>query len=429
VVNSIHLEPRQHCRGTVTLPGSKSIANRALLMAALCQTPVILHNLLVSDDTSRMREALNALGVSFEDDKLITRVNGLGGGWNKPASELYLGNAGTAMRPLIAVLAATLKNEHQAVVLKGDARMHERPVKHLIDAIQPRGAGVNYLGETGFPPLEMTSGLKPGDFEIDGSVSSQFISALLMALPLLPGDSTLTLKGNVVSRPYIELTLQMLSDFGISIKEDSPQCYAIPGGQCYQSPGEYWVEGDASAASYWMAAALLGKGPVEIIGVGKNSIQGDKRFAEVIEAMGASVSYRKNSMTVSGTGSVQGIDQDFNDIPDAAMTVAPLALFANKPTTIRNVANWRVKETDRLHAMATELRKLGATVDEGEDFLRIEPLKHWRHIAIDTYDDHRMAMCFSLVAFSSAGVTINDPGCCAKTYPDYFSEFSRLCHS
>ncbi|MGM7317683.1 3-phosphoshikimate 1-carboxyvinyltransferase [Idiomarina sp. ST10R2A5] len=429
MANSIHLEPRQHCRGTVTLPGSKSIANRALLMAALCQTPVTLHNLLVSDDTSRMREALLALGVSFKDDELTTQVEGLGGHWRQASSELYLGNAGTAMRPLIAVLSATAKEELAPMVLKGDARMHERPVQHLVDALQMQGASIDYLGESGFPPLAISQGLAPGKFEIDGSVSSQFISALLMALPLLPGDSTLTLKGEVVSRPYINLTLQMLADFGISVKEDSPQCYVIAGKQVYQSPGEYWVEGDASAASYWMAAALLGRGPVEIIGVGKNSIQGDKRFAEVIEQMGASVAYQDNSITVTGTGIVKGIDQDFNDIPDAAMTVAPLALFADKPTTIRNVANWRVKETDRLYAMATELRKLGALVEEGRDYLYIEPIKNWQHACIDTYDDHRMAMCFSLAAFSPAGVTINDPDCCAKTYPNYFSEFSRLCHS
>ncbi|MDV6315045.1 3-phosphoshikimate 1-carboxyvinyltransferase [Idiomarina sp. HP20-50] len=429
MVNRIDLNPRRFCRGSVTLPGSKSIANRALLMAALCETPVTLHNLLVSDDTDRMREALLSLGVTFKDDKLITRVEGLGGQWQKFTSELYLGNAGTAMRPLIAVLAATLANDPMPMVLKGDARMHERPVEHLVDALIKQGASINYLGESGFPPLAISGGLAPGDFEIDGSVSSQFISALLMALPLLNNDSTLTLKGEVVSRPYIELTLQMLSDFGIRVETLSSQRYRIAGGQRYQSPGEYWVEGDASAASYWMAAALMGKGPLEIIGVGENSIQGDKRFAEVIEQMGASVSYHSNSITVIGTGAVYGIDQDFNDIPDAAMTVAPLALFADKPTVIRNVANWRVKETDRLHAMATELRKVGARVEEGEDYLRIEPVSNWQHATIETYDDHRMAMCFSLIAFSPIGVTIKDPDCCAKTYPDYFSEFSRLCHS
>lgn len=398
-------------------------------MSALCDTPVILHNLLTSDDTSRMREALTTLGVSCVNDKLATRVEGLGGNWKPSDSELYLGNAGTAMRPLIAVLAATLQTEQMLVVLKGDARMHERPIKHLVEALQQQDAAVVYSGEPGFPPVKIAPGLTAGDFEIDGSVSSQFISALLMALPLLPGGSTLTLKGEVVSRPYIELTLQMMADFGVTIETLSPQRYAVTGGQRYQSPGEYWVEGDASAASYWMAAALLGKGPVKIIGVGKNSIQGDKRFAEVIGQMGASVSHHKNSITVTGTGSVRGIDGNFNDIPDAAMTIAPLALFADKPTTIRNVANWRVKETDRLHAMATELRKLGATVEEGNDYLRIEPVKNWQQTTIDTYDDHRMAMCFSLLAFSAVGVTINDPDCCAKTYPDYFSDFSRLCHS
>jgi len=398
-------------------------------MAALCQTPVRLHNLLVSDDTRRMREALTALGVGFKDNELTTQVTGVGGDWQNSTSELYLGNAGTAMRPLVAVLAATLKGADTQVVLTGDARMQERPVKHLVDALQQQSACIKYLGAPGYPPVAISPGLKAGDFEIDGSVSSQFISALLMALPLLPGDSTLTLKGEVVSRPYIDLTLQMLADFGISVKKLSSQCFGIKGWQDYQSPGEYWVEGDASAASYWMAAALLGEGPLEIVGIGKNSIQGDKRFAEVIEQMGASVKYHKNSIVVRGLGLIHGVDEDFNDIPDAAMTIAPLALFADKATTIRNVGNWRVKETDRLHAMATELRKLGAKVEEGADYLRIEPVKSWQHAVIDTYDDHRMAMCFSLAAFSPVGVTINDPDCCAKTYPDYFSEFSRLCHS
>nr|WP_282444597.1 3-phosphoshikimate 1-carboxyvinyltransferase [Idiomarina sp. ATCH4] len=423
------MKPRRSCRGSVTLPGSKSIANRALLMAALCQTPVRLRNLLVSDDTGRMREALTALGVGFKDNELMTQVTGVGGHWQNSSSELYLGNAGTAMRPLLAVLAATLQNPETAVVLTGDTRMQERPVKHLVDALRQQSARIEYLGESGYPPVAISSGLKAGNFEIDGSVSSQFISALLMALPLLAGDSKLTLKGEVVSRPYIELTLQMLADFGIAVNKRSSQCYAIKGGQHYQSPGDYWVEGDASAASYWMAAALLGNGPLEIIGIGKNSIQGDKRFAEVIEQMGASVNYCENSIIVSGSGFIHGIDEDFNDIPDAAMTLAPLALFADKPTTIRNVANWRVKETDRLHAMAEELSKLGARVEEGQDYLRVEPVQNWQRAVIDTYDDHRMAMCFSLVAFSPVGITINDPDCCAKTYPDYFSEFSRLCYS
>lgn len=396
-------------------------------MSALCSEPAVLHNLLVSDDTNRMRGALADLGVSVTDTSEGTQVKGVGGRWQIKNPEIHLGNAGTAMRPLIAVLAATLTE--QPVTLRGDPRMHERPVKHLVNALLEHNAGVEYVGQDGFPPVSIAPGLTAGDFHIDGSVSSQFISALLMALPLLNHESTLTLNGDVVSQPYIALTLKMLEDFGVTVIPVSEQVYRIPGGQYYQSPGAYWVEGDASAASYWMAAALLGSGPLDIIGVGSASIQGDIRFAEVIQRMGASVTYSDDRITVRGHGVVHGIDEDFNDIPDAAMTVAPLALFADKPTTIRNVANWRVKETDRLHAMATELRKVGATVEEGSDYLTVHPLKEPQHADIATYDDHRMAMCFSLLSFTNAGITLLDPDCCAKTYPDYFSEFSRLCHT
>lgn len=396
-------------------------------MSALCSEPVTLRNLLVSDDTNRMRDALAALSVSVKDMSDGTRVTGVGGRWQVERPDIHLGNAGTAMRPLIAVLAATLGE--QSVTLCGDPRMHERPVKHLVNALRAHNAGVEYIGQDGFPPVSITSGLTAGDFYIDGSVSSQFISALLMALPLLNHESTLTLNGEVVSQPYIALTLKMLEDFGITVIAVSEGVYRIPGAQSYQSPGTYWVEGDASAASYWMAAALLGRGPLDIIGVGNASIQGDKRFAEVIQRMGASVTYSDDRIQVRGHGMVYGIDEDFNDIPDAAMTVAPLALFADKPTTIRNVANWRVKETDRLHAMATELRKVGATVEEGSDYLSIHPLHEPQHADIKTYDDHRMAMCFALLSFSRAGITLLDPDCCAKTYPDYFAEFSRLCHT
>ncbi len=307
--------------------------------------------------------------------------------------------------------------------------MQERPVQHLVEALQAQGAEITYQKAPGYPPVLIKPGLKPGNFSIDGSVSSQFISALLMALPLLKQDSTLTLVGDVVSKPYIELTLKMLADFGIVIERLSESRFHVKGSQSYVSPGNYHVEGDASGASYWMAAALLGGGPITIEGVGASSIQGDKAFTEVIQAMGGNVDIGEHQMTVTGSGVIKGLDKDFNAIPDAAMTVAPLALFADKPTIIRNVANWRVKETDRLSAMATELRKLGADVEEGADFLKIYPVQHWQNAKIDTYNDHRMAMCFSLAAFSPVGVTINDPDCCRKTYPTYFREFSRICQS
>ena len=397
-------------------------------MSALCSEPVSLHNLLDSEDTEHMLDALASLGVSCEKSDNVTRVTGCSGQWQLNDTSLHLGNAGTAMRPLIAVLAATL-SANQQVELTGDSRMQERPVQHLVEALQAQGAEITYEKTPGYPPVLIKCGLKAGNFSIDGSVSSQFISALLMALPLLKSDSTLTLVGDVVSKPYIELTLKMLADFGIVIERVSESRFHVKGSQSYVSPGNYHVEGDASGASYWMAAALLGGGPVTIEGVGASSIQGDKAFTEVIQAMGGNVDIGEHQMTVTGSGVIKGLDKDFNAIPDAAMTVAPLALFADKPTIIRNVANWRVKETDRLSAMATELRKLGADVEEGADFLKIYPVQHWQNAKIDTYNDHRMAMCFSLAAFSPVGVTINDPDCCRKTYPTYFREFSRICQS
>lgn len=397
-------------------------------MSALCSEPVSLHNLLDSEDTEHMLGALASLGVSCEKSDNATLVTGCPGQWQLNDTSLHLGNAGTAMRPLIAVLAATL-SANQQVELTGDSRMQERPVQHLVEALQAQGAEITYQKAPGYPPVLIKPGLKPGNFSIDGSVSSQFISALLMALPLLKQDSTLTLVGDVVSKPYIELTLKMLADFGIVIERLSESRFHVKGSQSYVSPGNYHVEGDASGASYWMAAALLGGGPITIEGVGASSIQGDKAFTEVIQAMGGNVDIGEHQMTVTGSGVIKGLDKDFNAIPDAAMTVAPLALFADKPTIIRNVANWRVKETDRLSAMATELRKLGADVEEGADFLKIYPIQHWQNAKIDTYNDHRMAMCFSLAAFSPVGVTINDPDCCRKTYPTYFREFSRICQS
>ena len=397
-------------------------------MSALCSEPVSLHNLLDSEDTEHMLGALASLGVSCEKSDNATLVTGCPGQWQLNDTSLHLGNAGTAMRPLIAVLAATL-SANQQVELTGDSRMQERPVQHLVEALQAQGAEITYQKTPGYPPVLIECGLKAGNFSIDGSVSSQFISALLMALPLLKSDSTLTLVGDVVSKPYIELTLKMLADFGIVIERVSESRFHVKGSQSYVSPGNYHVEGDASGASYWMAAALLGGGPVTIEGVGASSIQGDKAFTEVIQAMGGTVDIGEHQMTVTGSGVIKGLDKDFNAIPDAAMTVAPLALFADKPTIIRNVANWRVKETDRLSAMATELRKLGADVEEGADFLKIYPVQHWQNAKIDTYNDHRMAMCFSLAAFSPVGVTINDPDCCRKTYPTYFQEFSRICQS
>ncbi|WP_417689178.1 3-phosphoshikimate 1-carboxyvinyltransferase [Pseudidiomarina sp.] len=425
-METLVLKGLSRCTGEVDLPGSKSIANRALLLAALCKPGQVteLRHMLRSDDTARMLEALRALGVVIEEVTETTlRVHGSGGRWTQQPQQLYLGNAGTAMRPLTAVLAATIS---QPIELTGDARMQERPIVDLTDALLQGGAGVRFLKTDGYPPLVLTQTMRGGTIQVNGSASSQYISALLMALPLLAEDSVLELTGTVVSWPYIKLTLAMLESFGISIEQTSKQQFVIAGGQTYQSPGHYWIEGDASAASYWLAAGVLGGGPLTLHGVGRKSIQGDIAFVEYLREMGGNVALYDEYAVVTG-GKLRGLDADLNAIPDAAMTFATLALFAEGETCIRNIANWRIKETDRLRAMATELRKCGAEVEEGEDFIRIQPPAVIQHAQIATYDDHRMAMCFSLLGFSGAGVTIEDPQCCAKTYPNYFTEFARLC--
>lgn len=423
VGNTLTLKGLTSCRGTVDLPGSKSIANRALLMAALCDDVTELRHLLRSDDTQRMLEALRSLGVVIEElDTTTVQVTGCGGVWPLQPDQLYLGNAGTAMRPLTAVLAATVA---APISLTGDARMQERPIADLVAALLEGGAAVQYQKQQGFPPLLINTPLQGGTIHVDGSASSQYISALLMALPLVSAPSHLILTGEVVSWPYIELTLAMLRDFGIKIEQQGRQAFTIAGGQSYTSPTTYWIEGDASAASYWLAAGVLGGGPLRIEGVGRKSIQGDIGFVDYLREMGGNVTLHDEYIEVNG-GELRGIDADLNAIPDAAMTFATLALFAKGRTAIRNVANWRIKETDRLQAMATELRKTGATVEEGHDYLIIDPPAQLTHAQISTYDDHRMAMCFSLLGFSEAGVTIEDPECCAKTYPNYFSELQRI---
>lgn len=426
--NSLYLQGLTQCSGEVTLPGSKSIANRALLMAALVsQGTTELTNMLRSDDTERMLEALRALGVVIDIDAAqptTMRVHGCGGMWPQCPSQLDLGNAGTALRPLTAVLSATLI---QPLTVTGDQRMQQRPVAALVDSLVAAGAQVSYVGQSGYPPLRLQGGLQPGQVSIDGSASSQYVSALLMALPLLAGDSLLKLTGTVVSWPYIELTLAMLRRFGIQVHRVCEQEFLIPGGQRYQSPGHYWVEGDASAASYWLAAAAIGGGPLRVHGVGRESIQGDVAFADYLATMGAKVTVADQWIDVQGAP-LKALDADLNAIPDAAMTFATLALFASGTTHIRNVANWRIKESDRLTAMATELRKLGAEVVEQADSLHVTPAHTLQHAAIHTYDDHRIAMSFALLGFTESGVTILDPECCAKTYPQFFSEFQQRCH-
>ena len=411
-------------QGTVHLPGSKSISNRVLLLAALAQGETQISNLLHSDDIEHMLNALTALGVSYQlsDCKSKCVVQGLGGLFKHPAPlELFLGNAGTAMRPLTAALAAS----NVDVTLTGEPRMYERPIGHLVDALRQLGADIDYLQQDGFPPLRIRGkALQAGRISIDGSISSQFLTAVLMIAPLLPADSEIDIIGDLVSKPYIDITLALMSRFGVEVQNQNYQRFVIRGQQQYQSPGHWLVEGDASSASYFLAAAAIG-GSIKVTGIGKHAVQGDIRFADALEAMGATVEWGDDYISVT-RNQLNGIDRDYNAIPDAAMTIATTALFAKGPTLIRNVYNWRVKETDRLHAMATELRKVGAEIEEGDDYIKVTPPAVIQHASIATYNDHRMAMCFSMLAFADCGVTIEDPDCTRKTFPQYFEVFSGL---
>ena len=411
--------------GEIRLPGSKSISNRALLMAALAKGTTRLTNLLFSDDVRYMLDALRALGVKVQVDEesFEAVIEGLGSGFHViEKKELYLGNAGTAMRPLSAALALS-EGEFS---LTGEARMKERPIGPLVDTLKSLGADIEYLENEGFPPLAIKGKtLSKNEVSIDGSLSSQYITAILLASPLLKNGLTLTIEGELVSKPYIDITILMMGRFGVKVTAINERTYEIAAGQWYQSPGDYLVEGDASSASYFLAAAAINGGKVTVHGVGTQSIQGDKAFADVLEKMGATITWDETFISAE-RGELKGVDMDMNHIPDAAMTIATTALFAKGPTSIRNVYNWRIKETDRLHAMATELKKLGAEVEEGEDYLTVWPLETPKLAEIDTYNDHRMAMCFALVAVGGFDVVINDPDCTHKTFPTFFKELAVI---
>jgi 3-phosphoshikimate 1-carboxyvinyltransferase len=371
-----------------------------------------------------MLNALTKLGVThrLSADRTHCDIDGLAGAFQpSEALELFLGNAGTAMRPLAAALCLGAHD----VVLTGEPRMKERPIGHLVDALRQGGADVEYLEQEDYPPVRLRGGFKGGEVTVDGSVSSQFLTALLMTAPLAEADTTIRIKGDLVSKPYIDITLNLMKTFGVTVDNQNYQQFRIKGQQTYVSPGTYLVEGDASSASYFLAAAAIKGGTVRVTGIGKNSMQGDIRFADVLEKMGAKITWAEDYIECT-RGSLTGIDMDMNHIPDAAMTIATTALFAQGPTTLRNIYNWRVKETDRLSAMATELRKVGATVEEGEDYIRVEPPQSLTFAEIGTYNDHRMAMCFSLVALSDTPVTILDPKCTAKTFPDYFDRLAGI---
>ncbi len=438
----LDLPPVTRASGTIKLPGSKSISNRTLLLAALSAGETRITALLDSDDTRVMLAALKALGIGLKqdgDDWIVHPGAGTSGGQSGGVfpvkqADLFMGNAGTAIRPLTAALA--LSGGHYQ--LSGVPRMHERPIGDLVDGLRAIGADVRYAGNAGYPPLDIHPAkiTLAGPVPVKGNVSSQFLTALLMALPLTGEAATIEVVGELISKPYIEITLNLMQRFGIDVKRDDWRVFHLPAAR-YVSPGAIAVEGDASSASYFLAAGALGAnaggGPLRVEGVGRASIQGDVKFIEALARMGANISAGDNWIEVRGTddhpqgAKLRAIDADFNHIPDAAMTIAVLALFADGPSTLRNIASWRVKETDRIAAMATELRKLGAAVEEGADYLRVTPPQHFTpNAAIDTYDDHRMAMCFSLASFGGVPVRINHPQCVAKTFPEYFSEFARL---
>lgn len=424
MLESLTLQPIAKFNGTINLPGSKSVSNRALLLAAMAKGKTRLTNLLDSDDVRHMLNALKALGIHYQlsDCHTICDIEGIDGPLkSNSALEIFLGNAGTAMRPLAAALCLSDGD----IVLTGEPRMKERPIGHLVDALRQGGAKIDYLEQDNYPPLRLRGGFEGGDIFVDGSVSSQFLTALLMTAPLAIKETKITIKGDLVSKPYIDITLHMMRDFGVNVSHDNYQVFHIQGQQHYISPENYLVEGDASSASYFLAAAAIKGGAVRVTGIGKNSVQGDIRFADVLEMMGAKITWGSDFIECQ-RGELNGIDMDMNHIPDAAMTIATTALFAKGETLIRNIYNWRVKETDRLNAMATELRKVGAEVEEGQDYIRVVPPKTLNHAEIATYDDHRMAMCFSLVALSDTPVTILDPKCTAKTFPDYFKQFALL---
>jgi 3-phosphoshikimate 1-carboxyvinyltransferase len=431
----LDLQPALQAKGTVRLPGSKSISNRTLLLAALADGSTQIMDLLASDDTHVMLMALQKLGIKWQQSGVTQNyvVHGTHGTLPVHQADLFMGNAGTAIRPLTAALAV-IGGDY---TLHGVSRMHERPIGDLVDALNAIGTQIEYTGVAGYPPLHIRRGrLHAQRMQVRGNVSSQFLTALLMAAPLMAKQQPVVIDviGELISKPYIEITLNLMRRFGVTVERDGWQSFTVPVGQQYLSPGTIHVEGDASSASYFLAAGAIAGGPVRVEGVGQNSIQGDVRFVEALRQMGATITCGDNWIEAQSNGVLNAIDADFNHIPDAAMTIAVAALYADGPSVLRNIGSWRVKETDRIAAMATELRKLGAVVEEGADYLRVTPPAEIQAAAIDTYDDHRMAMCFSLASLDGAArrgsrIRINDPKCVAKTFPDYFNAFSKITQS
>jgi len=426
----LELPALRAARGTVALPGSKSISNRTLLLAALSEGTTTLSGLLAADDTARMLDALATLGIRIvhDPDAGTARVEGCSGSFPVKQADLFLGNAGTAFRPLTAVLAM-LGGDYR---LRGVPRMHERPILDLVDTLHAAGCEVSYESVRGYPPLHITgSGGQAGSpLGIRGDVSSQFLSALLMALPLAHGAdrhaTPVDVTTPLISRPYVDITTNLMRRFGVSVEMPGPDAFVVPAVACYRAPGSLAVEGDASSASYFLAAGVLGGGPVRVTGVGRDSIQGDVAFADVLAQQGGDLRFGPDWIEARQGARLRGGVVDCTAIPDAAMTLAMTALFAAAPTRLTGIGSWRVKETNRIAAMALELAKLGTTVSAGDDWLEVEPLASFTHAAIDTYDDHRMAMCFALAAFGGAGVTIRDPACVRKTFPEFFAVFGSI---
>jgi 3-phosphoshikimate 1-carboxyvinyltransferase len=434
----ITIGPFKRAQGSIVLPGSKSISNRALLLAALSTGTTTLKNLLDADDTQVMRNALRQLGLSVIDkENKVCVVEGCGGQFPVREADLFMGNAGTAIRPLTAALAMQGGNYR----LSGVARMHERPIRDLVDGLRQVGAKIEYELQEGYPPIQISAAdIQIKDVvKVRGDVSSQFLTALLMALPLVANDPVrIEVIGELISRPYIDITLKLMARFGVNVACPDMQSFVIPAktsDSVYKSPGQLSVEGDASSASYFLALGAIGGGSVKVLGVGKDSIQGDVAFADALALMGANINAGEDWIEVAGVknanGKLNGITIDCTEIPDAAMTLAVAALFAEGPTRLNSIASWRVKETDRIAAMAKELKKVGAIVEEGADYIVVQAppsQSYWKSPVegIDTYDDHRMAMCFSLAAFGPNALKINDPNCVAKTFPMYFAEFAKV---
>lgn len=425
--NVIKLDPIRKVHGTIYLPGSKSISNRALLLAAQSVGTTKLINLLDSDDVRCMLSALRDLGVKYRlsYNRNICEIDGIGGAFQSKNNQLFLslGNAGTAVRPLIAALSL----KYQNVVLTGDMRMKDRPVAHLIDALRQGGARIDYIERKDYLPIQLYGGYKGGSISIKGNISSQFLSSILMIAPLAIKDTCIQVDGILVSKPYVDITLSLMKIFGVNVRHENYRVFYCQGNRLYQSPGCYSIEGDASSASYFLAASAICGGTVRVVGVGRYSKQGDIHFADILEKMGAIIVWGSNYIECTRGDSLDAVNMDVNDIPDAAMTLAVTALFVhNDSTMLRNIYNWRVKESDRLTAMATELRKVGATIIEGNDYLHITPPIKIKSAYINTYNDHRIAMCCSLMTLSGVSITICDPKCIDKTFPNFFQQLSKI---